>query len=249
MNMMRFVPNIITCLNLFCGCLSIVCVFNGRLDVAAYLILVAAVFDFLDGLAARLLKAYSDMGKQLDSLADVVSFGVAPASVMYILLLNTVNYQLSSINYIAPAAYLIAVFSAIRLAKFNIDVRQSDTFIGLPTPANAIFICSLVFISLGDNQLSLLTENIFFLLAVTVIFSYLLISELPLFSLKFKTFHWKSNKLRYFFVAFSITVLLILHLAGLALVILAYIVLSLFDYFLILKRKSLLSGKKINGLA
>jgi len=228
MNMLRFVPNLITCLNLFCGCIAIVCAFSLSLKLAAYLILAAAVFDFLDGLAARLLKAYSDVGKQLDSLADVVSFGVAPASIMYVFLLFADNSQFLILNYIPPpAAYIIAVFSALRLAKFNIDTRQSDSFIGLPTPANAIFICSLVFISLEDSRLSLLTNNVFFLLVVVAASSYLLISELPLFSLKFKTFDWKRNKVRYCFVAFSIATLLVLHWAGLALVILAYIVLSI----------------------
>ena len=221
---LRHVPNTITCLNLFCGCLSIVCAFSDRLEMAAYFILVASVFDFFDGFAARWLKAYSAMGKELDSLADVVSFGVAPASIMYMLLWNAGYYL------IAFAAYIIAVFSALRLAKFNIDTRQSDSFIGLPTPANAIFICSLAFISLSDWNF--LTNNLFFLLAVTVIFSYLLVSELPLFSLKFKSFDWKNNKIRYVFIAFSAVILVILQWAGLAVVILVYIIISVFTNIL-----------------
>ena len=223
----RHAPNTITCLNLFCGCLSVVHSLGGMLDIAAYLILVAAVFDFLDGFAARWLKAYSDLGKQLDSLADMVSFGVAPASVMYMLLGNTGYYL------IAPAAYIIAVFSALRLAKFNIDTRQTDSFIGLPTPANALFICSLAFISADNIQLYVLTnDNIFFLLAVTAVSSYLLVAELPLFSLKFKSFDWKSNKIRYIFVIISVIVLIMLQWAGLAVVILIYIVLSIFTNLL-----------------
>jgi len=224
----RHVPNTITCLNLFCGCLSIVATFSGMSAIAAYLILAAAVFDFLDGFAARWLNVYSDLGKQLDSLADLVSFGVAPASIMYILLFDALPFDINidAHTFGAAAAYVIAVFSALRLAKFNIDKRQSDAFIGLPTPANAIFICSLVFIAASDSQWSLLTANLFFLLTVTALSSFLLVAEIPLFSLKFKSFVWKNNKIRYIFVFISVMVLIMLQWVGLAVVILIYIVLS-----------------------
>ena len=233
--MKRYIPNTITCLNLFCGCLSIVCsLFGSSLETAAYLIFAAAVFDFFDGFAARWLKAYSEMGKELDSLADLVSFGVAPASIMFNLLFYSVaNFTVAANSYllvmlVASSAYIIAVFSALRLAKFNIDARQSDSFIGLPTPANAMFICSLVFISSGDNYLLYnFVHNIYFLLAVTAVSSYLLVVELPLFSLKFKSFKWKSNEIRYIFIAISGLILLALQWAGLALVILTYIILSI----------------------
>ena len=245
--MKKHIPNIITCLNLFCGCMSIVSTFNGMLSAAAYFILLAAVFDFFDGFAARWLKVSSEIGKQLDSLADMVSFGVAPASIMYWLLWNAGNkynvqlpVEVEQFNYygdlIAPAAFLIAVFSALRLAKFNIDSRQSDSFIGLPTPANAIFICSLAFISL-DYALPFI-DNIFFLLSVTVVFSFLLVANLPLFSLKFKSFGWKGNKIRYIFVVISVLILLILHFAGLAVVILVYIILSVVTNVNIFRQKS-----------
>jgi len=239
--MKRFVPNFITCLNLFCGCVSIVFAFYGRLEWAAYLIFLAAAFDFLDGFAARTLKAYSELGKQLDSLADVVSFGVAPASIMFELMLSaSVEHELFQMGWlIAFSAYFIAVFSALRLAKFNIDTRQSDSFIGLPTPANALFICSLVFIT----SIEFFEDNIYFLLAVVVVFSYLLVAELPLFSLKFKTFDWKSNKIRYFFVAFSILILLVLNWAGLAFVILSYIILSIISNILQKNRLAALKGR------
>ena len=230
----RHVPNTITCLNLLCGCLSVVFSLNGRLETAAYLILAAAVFDFFDGFVARWLKAYSAMGKELDSLADVVSFGVAPASVMYVLLLSAAGQHGLPIDiltcgwFIATPAFIIAVFSALRLAKFNIDTRQTDSFIGLPTPANALFICSLAFVSSGNHLWTMFVENMFFLLAVTIVFSYLLVSELPLFSLKFKSFDWKNNRIRYIFMALSALILIFLHWAGLAVVILVYIILSIF---------------------
>ena len=232
----RHVPNTITCLNLFSGCLSIVMTFNGMLNMAAYFIFAAAVFDFFDGFAARWLKAYSAMGKELDSLSDVVSFGVAPAAIMYALLLSAAAKHGLTVEtfscgwWVAVSAYIIAVFSALRLAKFNIDTRQTDSFIGLPTPANALFICSLAFVE-SVNQ-SILTESIFFLLAITVVFSYLLVSELPLFSLKFKSFDWKSNQIRYIFIILSALVLIALHWAGLSVVILLYIIISIFTHIL-----------------
>ena len=234
----HFVPNTITCLNLFCGCISVILSFNGRLEVAAYFIFAAAVFDFLDGFAARLLQAYSAMGKELDSLADVVSFGVAPASIMYALLLAAAENQGFSAEifsggwWMAASAFVLAVFSALRLAKFNIDTRQTDSFIGLPTPANALFICSLTFISSNNHVLSFLTGNMIFLLAVIVVFSFLLVSELPLFSLKFKSYGWKNNQTRYLFVIISAIILIIFHWAGLSLVILVYVILSIFTNIL-----------------
>jgi len=227
----RHVPNTITCFNLFCGCLSIVYSFDGMLETAAYFILAAAVFDFLDGFAARWLRAYSAMGKELDSLADVVSFGVAPACIMYSLLLSAaIRYDLP--GWIAISAFIIAVFSALRLAKFNIDTQQTNSFIGLPTPANALFVCSLTFVSTDSHLWGMLTGNIFFLLAVIVASSFLMVTELPLFSLKFKSFDWKNNKIRYIFVIISVLVLAMLHWAGLAAVILIYITLSVIIHLL-----------------
>jgi CDP-diacylglycerol--serine O-phosphatidyltransferase len=231
----RHLPNAITCLNLFCGCLSIVSAFEGRLETASYFIFAAAVFDFFDGFTARWLKAYSAIGKELDSLADMVSFGVAPASIMYALLLSAAAQQ--GLSYtcgwsVATSAFLIAVFSALRLAKFNIDTRQTDSFIGLPTPANALFVCSLAFISSGGSPLAEVTDHLFFLLAVVVAFSYLLVAELSLFSLKFKSFGWKGNRTRWVFIAVSAMVLIVLHWAGLAAVILLYIIISIFTNIL-----------------
>ena len=240
----RHIPNAITCLNLFCGCLSIISALNGKLEMAAYFILAAAVFDFFDGFMARWLKAYSAMGKELDSLADVVSFGVAPACIMYALLLPATARHGLPVEiftcgwFIAMFAFVIAVFSALRLAKFNIDTRQTDSFIGLPTPANALFICSLAFVSPDNQLLSMLAGNIFFLLAITVIFSYLLVAELPLFSLKFKSFDWKKNQIRYIFMALSAFILIFLHWAGLSAIILIYIILSIFTHILCNRKDS-----------
>ena len=241
---LRHVPNMITCLNVFCGCLSILSSFDGRLEMAAYFIFAAAVFDFFDGFTARLLKAYSAIGKELDSLADMVSFGVAPASIMYAMLLSAAAENGLPVEpytcgwFVAILAYIIAVFSALRLAKFNIDERQTDSFIGLPTPANALFVCSLAFISSGNGQLAMFTNQLYVLLAVVVVFSYLLVAELPLFSLKFKSFDWKNNKIRYMFISLSALILMILHWVGLAVVILVYIILSIFTNILCNKKGS-----------
>jgi CDP-diacylglycerol--serine O-phosphatidyltransferase len=225
----RHIPNAITCCNLLCGCFSLLAAFNGQVKTACYFIFLATVFDFFDGFAARWLKAHSDIGKELDSLADMVSFGVAPASILFVLLLSTVSGQgFSTAMYacgwwMALPAYLIAVFSALRLAKFNIDVRQTDSFIGLPTPACALFICSLAF---TQGKFALLTGNLYFLLILIGALSYLLVAELPLFSLKFKSFGWKKNKIRYIFLAVSALLLAVFHGAGLMLVIFLYLLLS-----------------------
>lgn len=235
-SLLRHIPNGITCLNLFCGCLSIIHVFENQLTIAVYFIFAAAVLDFFDGFVARLLKAYSNIGKELDSLADVVSFGVAPSAIMYSLLLNTASGRGLPVDlytsgwFISMAAFLIAVFSALRLAKFNIDSRQTESFIGLPVPANALFICSLAFIIQGNGSLASFVNNMYFLLAVTLVFSFLLVSELPLFSLKFKSFDWKNNKIRYIFLGVSAVALLLFQWAGLAFVILFYILLSLVQW-------------------
>ncbi|OZA56958.1 MAG: CDP-diacylglycerol--serine O-phosphatidyltransferase, partial [Sphingobacteriales bacterium 39-40-5] len=139
--MKKHIPNSVTCLNLFSGCLGIVFAFQGNLIWASYAIVIAAVFDFFDGMLARLLKAYSDIGKELDSLADMVSFGVLPSVIIYQLFALSPQIDFGA-DWLSFSAFIIAVFSALRLAKFNIDTRQSENFIGLPTPANALLIAS-----------------------------------------------------------------------------------------------------------
>jgi CDP-diacylglycerol--serine O-phosphatidyltransferase len=223
MSAVRHLPNAITCCNLFCGCISVVFAFSGQLEWAAYFIFFAAVFDFFDGFAARRLNAYSGMGKELDSLADMVSFGMAPASIMFMLLLEASDGN----RYAALPAFAIAVFSALRLAKFNIDERQTESFIGLPTPANALFICAFAF-----PGLETFTAHSYFLWAIVAVLSYLLVAELPLFSLKFKSFEWKTNKTRYIFLTLSLALLLVFRQTGIAPVILLYIFLSVLNRML-----------------
>lgn len=224
---MKHIPNIITCLNLFAGCLA--CIMALRFEHytgALFFILLAAVFDFLDGFAARMLKAYSSLGAQLDSLADVVSFGVAPACIVYSFLFDITD-QLPMALGISIFPFLIAVFSALRLAKFNIDTRQTDSFLGLPVPANGLFWASLIpaLISISEGNEVLLSVVI---LGLVVVFSLLMVSEIPMFSLKFKHYKWKGNEFSYLLIVCAIVLVLFFKVLGISLTIAIYILLSLF---------------------
>lgn len=220
----KHIPNAITCLNLFSGCIAIVFAFQGAYMTAACLIALAAIFDFFDGFAARLLHAYSPLGKELDSLADVVSFGVAPGVMIYSFI-SDLSYTTGRSEYLAYLAFLIPVFSALRLAIFNIDERQATSFIGLPTPANALF---WAFGIAGSFEYVLdTTFDPMIVVAVTIFFSWLLVSNLPMFSLKFKHYKWRGNRLRYYFIAGCIVLLIMLGITGLSACILWYIGLSL----------------------
>lgn len=222
-NIRKHIPNSITCLNLFSGCISCVMAFEGNYAMAAIFIYVAAVFDFLDGFAARLLKAYSAIGKELDSLADAISFGLAPGIIMFSLFQDIAFpfFPDSISEYIPYLAFIIPVFSALRLAKFNIDERQSHSFIGLPTPANSIFIASL-----ASNLPCFFIRYGIFLVLIVLVFSYLLVAELPMFSLKIKNLKWKDNALRYIFIVLAIAMLLLWGFENLYLVIVLYILMS-----------------------
>ncbi len=244
MNIKKHIPNAITCGNLFCGCLAIVCAFKGDLVWTAYLVGIAAVLDFFDGFVARLLKVGGEMGKQLDSLADMVTFGVVPGVVMYFMLYQSirgmVKYSSDSVAYNSVSfwwvllGFLITIFSALRLAKFNIDTRQTDSFIGVPTPANTILVCSIPLINnfhpdfMGFNIISI-TNNFYFLISLTLLMSYLLIAELPLFALKFKNFGWVDNKIRYSFLIISVILLILFQFIAIPFIIFLYIVLSIIN--------------------
>lgn len=231
--MKKHIPNAITCLNLFSGCLGIVFAFNGQLHYASYAILIAAVFDFFDGMLARLLNAYSDIGKELDSLADMVSFGVLPSVIIYHLFLRIP--QTDGIYIWLPySAFLIAVFSGLRLAKFNIDTRQAEHFIGLPTPANAMLIGSLPLIINQSNSFMLnYIANPFVLLGLSIGMSLLLVSELPLISLKFKNLRIKDNSLRYILILSSLILLLTIKFSAVPVIIALYVILSFVQFRLI----------------
>lgn len=232
--MKKHIPNTLTCLNLVCGTLSAMAALKGNLEMAAIWIIIAAVFDFLDGFAARMLKVVSPIGKELDSLSDIVSFGVAPAMIIFTWLTRCL-YELppTRIGWFTELLPYVALFvpamSAVRLARFNIDDRQATTFIGLPTPANALF---LGFIPLAADKLSFL-NNFWLVWAVTIIFALLLVSEISMISLKFKDFSFKGiNIARYALILVGLILVPIFRWGAFPLIILAYIIISLFYHTL-----------------
>ncbi len=228
MEIKKHIPNFLTCCNLFLGCLSIFYATHNELVIAAYLIMFASLFDYADGFAARMLKAYSNMGKELDSLADLVTFGVAPA----LILSQMLFFHHSQSQYILFAPFILTVFSGIRLAKFNVDTRQSESFIGLPTPANALFWISFpLMYDLSDNIQNAFKSAwpILFLIAL---FSMLMVIELPLFALKIKNMNWKGNELKFILVVSSLILVIFFKFFALPLIIIIYILLSLINIFL-----------------
>ena len=225
--MRRHIPNTITCCNLLSGCVAAMYAFEGMYPFAFVFIIAGAVFDFFDGLTARALKVSSPIGKELDSLADVITFGFAPAAMVFSWLRECADAHLDMLLAFAMpfAAFLLVAFSALRLAKFNVDERQTSSFIGLPTPANALFWGALV---LGSHD-TIVAQPYGWVAVVVLIglFSWLLVAEIPMFSLKFKNLTWKSNRIAYTFLLVSLVLLILLGLNGLSAVIGWYIILSI----------------------
>ena len=224
--MRRHIPNTITCCNLLSGCIAATYAFEGIYPIAFAFIIAGAVFDFFDGLTARALKVSSPIGKELDSLADVVTFGFAPATMVFSWLRECASTHLDTIVASAMpfAAFLLVAFSALRLAKFNVDERQTSSFIGLPTPANALFWGALV---IGSHD-AIVSHPYGWILviALVLLFSWLLVAEIPMFSLKFKSLAWKANRTAYIFLLVSLILLIFLGFTGLSAVIGWYIILS-----------------------
>ena len=222
----KHIPNTITCLNLISGCIATYWAFHGIYELALLFIVIGAVFDFFDGMVARLLHVSSPIGKELDSLADDITFGFAPSAIVF-------NYLCSFHNHfiVLPfLAFIMAAFSALRLAKFNLDERQAMGFIGLPTPANALFWGSLI-VGMGDNIASLPYIE-YFLLVGVFISSWLLVAEIPMFALKFKNWGWKGNEIKYIFLITCIPLLFLLEVSGLAAIIAWYVILSVANSYL-----------------
>ena len=241
----KHIPNTITCCNLISGCIATYWAFQGEYQLALLFIIIGAVFDFFDGMSARLLHVSSPIGKELDSLADDITFGFAPSAIVFSFLngqwimdngqclAEANNYPLSIINcqLIPYLAFVMAAFSALRLAKFNLDERQALGFIGLPTPANALFWGSLI-VGAGDWMKSapFLSSNLcHVILAGVAVSCWLLIAEIPMFALKFKTWGWKGNEIKYIFLITCIPLLLLLGVSGLAAIIAWYIILSIIN--------------------
>ncbi len=220
--MKKHIPNTITCCNLISGCIATYWALCGVYDIALLFIVIGAVFDFFDGMSARLLGVSSPIGKELDSLADDITFGFAPSAILFDFLKQ--NATQLPWHYLAYAAFIMAAFSALRLAKFNLDERQALGFIGLPTPANALFWGSLI-AGAGDF-LNGLPYVCYILLAGMLLSCYLLVAEIPMFALKFKHWGWKGNEVKYIFILSCIPLLLLLGITGFAAIIAWYIILS-----------------------
>ena len=220
--MSKHIPNLLTISNLICGCIALYFTFNGKLVFTAYLIGVAGIFDFLDGAAARLLNVSNPIGKELDSLADMVSFGLVPGSVVFHLLEESPLSQYSFIALVIP------IFSAYRLAKFNVDENQYEDFIGLPTPANCLVFVSIPLITTfnAESTIAYLVEIPEILLIITVLMSLALVSRINMFSLKFKNFKLQDNKFRFFLITMSIVLLTWLEFSAIPIIILLYILMS-----------------------
>lgn len=241
MSITKHIPNAITCLNILSGCIASLLAIEGYLFPAALLILLAAVFDFLDGMFARLLGAYSEMGKELDSLADMLSFGFAPATIAFSYMRLAVlgdtgaAFTPETLSYsqiaILLSAFIISIFSGLRLAKFNVDTRQTTSFIGVPTPANAMFWASLpIILHFGDYPIieNLLTNEWLILVAV-IVTSLLLVIEIPMFALKVKSLKWQENKIQYIFLITLVILAILLKWLVIPLILFVYIIFSLFD--------------------
>lgn len=238
--MKKHIPNTITLINLFCGCCAIVCVLDNSFITAFWFLFAGGMMDYLDGAVARMLNVHSPLGKELDSMADMVSFGVAPGMILYMLLSigwakETGDFSEGHFDFgIYPwafPAFILSACSGLRLAKFNLDTRQSENFIGLNTPACTIFITGLMLIY-ANNSFGLgdFVTQPYFLYAVIALFSYLLIAELPMFSFKFKNFTWKDNWLRFSFLILMLVLLVTLQEAAFSILILLYIIIAAIQY-------------------
>ena len=244
MKIKKHIANTVTCLNVICGCIAAASIMNNRFIYASIFIYLAMIFDFADGLVARALNVKSEFGKQLDSLADAISFGLVPGMLMFYLINTAIdfsNVDIQSNEIPRSLSYLgfsITVFSVLRLAKFNIDTRQTSSFLGLPTPANAMIIMSFPLIlkwpwgPIGSEHIIKLLLNPTFLISLTIIISTLMVVELPLFALKFKNLSFKDNYIKYLFLILSVVLLLNFYFLAIPMIIILYVILSIINNFI-----------------
>lgn len=229
MNIKKHIPNLLTLGNLLCGTIATIAAVNSDYLTAASLVVLGIVFDFFDGFVARLLKVSGELGKQLDSLADMVTSGVVPGIVIYKMIEENSVGSFEFPTFLPYIGLLLTLAACYRLANFNIDTRQSDSFIGLPTPAMSLFVIALPLIPMySDNQFFIdLIQNNYFLIGISLVLSYLMNAEIPLFSLKFKSFGVKENLLKYVFLVASLILILTLEVISIPLVIILYVLLSI----------------------
>lgn len=245
----KHIPNTITSLNLLFGTIAVIYAFEGYQIFSIYLILLAAICDFLDGFAARLLKTYSPIGKELDSLADLISFGLAPTILLYHRMDDFVGSQISGgtdtiyLEVLMFVPVSITIASALRLAIFNVDTRQSENFIGLPTPANALLICMFLHFSTYNTLFDGLLNTNYFIPVVSLILSYLLVSSIPMFSLKFKSLKWKRNEMRFILIIIALVLFLaalifnVTWSISLLIVFCLYLLMNVVNYIIALVKK------------
>lgn len=233
---MKHIPNLITLINLLFGCAAILSVLQGHFYMATYFIAGAALADFADGLVARALKVMSPIGKELDSLADMISFGLFPGAVLYTLLVLGQHPELTTavngeIHWWAFPAFVLSAASALRLAIFNLDERQTESFLGIATPPSTILVVGLMLLFANDTiGLKFILSQKEFIYPLIIVLSGLLLSEIPMFSFKFKHLHWEGNALRFIFAAFAITLLVIWQELALAPIMLVYIIINVIKY-------------------
>lgn len=229
---MKHIPNLITLLNLFFGCLAIVAVLNGDFQTTFWLIVLAIFADYIDGAIARAMKISSELGKQLDSIADAVSFGVVPGAIFYRLLASASGCSDETLCWMAVPGFIVSAAAGLRLGRFNLDTRQSDSFIGLPTPSLTMFSLGLLMILESDTfGMAFLLEKTWVLYLLVGFLCYILNSSLPMFSLKFKSFSWKGNEIKFIFAGVAVVLLSIWKGAALALIITLYLLISTLLFF------------------
>ncbi len=235
MIILKYIPNTLTSLNLLFGATGVMLAFQGRPDLTAWCVLIASVFDFSDGFAARLLNAYSDIGKELDSLADLISFGLAPAAAYMSLLHFHFSGEwvfrffertfFEQLLLLLP--FLLTAFSALRLAKFNMDTRQTESFLGLTTTATGMFSVSMIHLVFTRGGGWDVLSHPYFVFPLLIVFCYLLVSEIPMFSLKFKSFGVRDNVMRYLLILIGLISVVIFGVGGVAITILGYVIFSI----------------------
>lgn len=221
--MSKHIPNLLTILNLICGCIALYFTFQDELVFTAYLIGLAVIFDFMDGAAARFLNVSNPIGKELDSLADMVSFGLVPGAIVFHLL------EVSTLSQYSFMALTIPIFSALRLAKFNVDKNQNQNFIGLPTPANCLVFISIPLITTfnSESTIAYLFKIPEILLVITILMSLALVSRINLFTLKFKNLKFQDNKFRFLLITMSIVLITFIEFSAIPIIILIYIMMSI----------------------
>ena len=237
--MKKYIPNLLTLGNLFCGTVAVMYAVQGDFEIAGLLVVAGIIFDFFDGFAARVLRVSGELGKQLDSLADMVTSGVVPGIIMFYLISETqtgaevfIN-PINAVDFMPFIGLILTLGAGYRLAKFNIDTRQSDSFIGLPTPAMSLFVISLpIILKYSESPfVHTILENTYFLIGVSVALTYLMNAELPLFSLKFKEYTFKKNIVKYLFILISLLLIIFLNVISIPIIIILYVLISIIQNY------------------